>query len=138
MYIEKRRWCKKAGCNKFQTKNGYCDEHQFMYVEYEKKKDTRKQHTAHVQGAYDWQWTKCRNSYISKHPLCEDCLTRGKTTPAREVHHITPLEFGGNKYNYDNLVALCSMCHHIRHKKLFVDKQLNQQVKHNKETENVI
>jgi len=133
MYLKKNRWCRKAGCNNFQVKNGYCKEHQYMYVELAKNKDTRKEHTAHAQGEYDWQWTQCRNLYIAEHPLCEDCLTRGKTTVAREVHHITPLEFGGDKTNWDNLVSLCSKCHHIRHKHLLVDKKIMQQINHNKE-----
>jgi 5-methylcytosine-specific restriction endonuclease McrA len=28
-----------------------------------------------------------------------------------EVHHVTPIEQGGNAYSLDNLITLCSPCH---------------------------
>lgn len=129
MVLSKNRWCKKAGCNNFQTQNGYCKEHQYMYVEVAKQKDARKEHTAHCQEAYDSDWTKVRNAFINENPLCEDCLARGGTTPAREVHHIKPIEFGGERLEWSNLVSLCSKCHHMRHKQLLVDRKIYQQIK---------
>ena len=44
------------------------------------------------------------------HYLCEDCLARGIYKPAKEVHHILPLEKGGT-HNESNLMALCKSCH---------------------------
>ena len=129
MDLSKNKWCKKAGCNNLRDKNGYCKAHQYMYVELARERDTRKQHTAHAEGAYDKDWSRVRNAYIGEHPLCEDCLTRGKTTPAREVHHITPIEFGGDRLNWDNLVSLCSACHHQRHKEILAEKKIFQQIK---------
>ena len=125
----KKLWCRSAGCNKFQVNGGYCQDHQYKIVE----KDTRKSHAAHCPDAYDYAWGQVRNTYIGEHPLCEDCLLSGKTTPAREVHHIVPLEFGGARLEFSNLVALCSKCHHKRHKDLFAEKFLNQQIGYIKE-----
>jgi len=52
--------------------------------------------------------------------LCQDCLAKGKQTPAEEVHHITPLNpqnimDPSVTLNENNLVALCRECHKARH-----------------------
>ena len=52
--------------------------------------------------------------------LCQDCLRKGKYTPAEEVHHIlelTPDNINDPEVtlNPDNLVALCRECHKQRH-----------------------
>lgn len=70
-------------------------------------------------------WDKLRNWYINLHPLCENCMTFGFTTPAEHVHHITPFRTGTTKEDkWDlfldptNLMALCSDCHHKIHNKI--------------------
>lgn len=71
-------------------------------------------------------WRKLRASYLMAHPLCECCAQRGVTTPAAEVHHITPISTAGEDlqamqtlaYDYDNLRALCVKCHHDEHNRL--------------------
>ncbi len=60
---------------------------------------------------YDEAWSRCRHSYLSAHPLCEDCQKFDILTPADEVHHIIPLRDGGDKLNFENLRALCRACH---------------------------
>ena len=55
---------------------------------------------------YDSHWHKFRNTYLRAHPLCSDC---GK--PSCIVHHVRPLADGGDKYDVDNLKALCLDCH---------------------------
>lgn len=52
--------------------------------------------------------------------LCQDCLKRGRYTPAEEVHHIrelTPDNINDPSItlNPDNLVSLCRECHKQRH-----------------------
>ena len=66
------------------------------------------------------EWRKLRNIYIKEHPLCEDCLDKGKVVPAEDVHHIrSPFQNGEcNKallLDYNNLMALCKQCHNKRH-----------------------
>jgi 5-methylcytosine-specific restriction protein A len=56
-------------------------------------------------------WRKCRDAYMARHPLCEDCASRGLTVRAREVHHITPIDQGGAPLDPENLQALCHQCH---------------------------
>lgn len=55
-------------------------------------------------------------------PICEICELTGKTSPCEEVHHwISPFNQTTKElkdyyaYNYDNLVSLCSKCHHRLH-----------------------
>lgn len=54
--------------------------------------------------------------------LCERCLQKDITTPATEVHHITPVETGMTEthmkalcFDSDNLQALCRACHKQAH-----------------------
>lgn len=64
------------------------------------------------------RWLRLRREILTAHPLCELCKADGYITPAIEVHHRTPVEYGINyreKYRlmYDpkNLCALCHSCH---------------------------
>ena len=57
---------------------------------------------------------KIRDRYVQAHPLCEQCLKQGRTTPAEEVHHIIPLSRGGT-HSTDNLMSLCQSCHNKIH-----------------------
>lgn len=64
------------------------------------------------------RWLRLRRDYLSEHPLCEQCQAEGYVTPATEVHHRKPVEYGINynekyrlMYNPDNLCALCHGCH---------------------------
>lgn len=67
-------------------------------------------------------WRKLRDTYMHQHPLCQDCLGKGKVTPAEDIHHDkSPFKNGEINYSllldYDNLVALCKDCHGTRHAK---------------------
>lgn len=71
-----------------------------------------------------YTWTMLRKSYLSKHPLCERCEAKGRTTPAEEVHHVKPVEAstteeGMRRLAYDpgNLMALCQRCHKAMHER---------------------
>lgn len=61
------------------------------------------------------QWRRFRDSYIRRHPLCEQCLLDGRRdTPSRMVDHVTPLSDGGAKTSDDNAMAMCWKCHGIK------------------------
>ncbi|WP_353332797.1 HNH endonuclease signature motif containing protein [Bacteroides sedimenti] len=71
------------------------------------------------------KWQKLRLFKLKNSPLCERCLLSDRTTPASEVHHITPVETGCNEiqmkqlaYDYTNLQALCRACHVAAHVEL--------------------
>lgn len=67
-------------------------------------------------------WRKLRETHLKSNPLCTDCLSKGKVTPAEDIHHIKS-PFKGGKINYalllddNNLVSLCKPCHALRHNK---------------------
>ena len=65
---------------------------------------------------YDHRWRKLSEHYRVRNPLCEDCDAKGVTTPSTEVHHIIPISQDSSKrLDINNLVALCTRCHEIRH-----------------------
>lgn len=70
--------------------------------------------SSHRRG-YDRRWRTFSHRFRVEHPLCEDCLERGLTRPSTEVHHIQKLRDRPElKYDTENLMALCSECHHVR------------------------
>lgn len=72
-------------------------------------------------GSYAWQ--QCRATVWQRAGgLCEKCLARGLIVPGVEVHHIkhlTPENVGDPAValNPDNLILLCSACHHDEHER---------------------
>ena len=85
-----------------------------------KKDNARNEHSPNRelrQKAYNTtEWRKLRESYLKQHPVCEECLNKGKVTPATSVHHKeTP--FKNNTINKNlfldsnNLMAVCHECH---------------------------
>ena len=64
------------------------------------------------------RWLRLRRDTLTAHPLCERCQANGYVTPATEVHHVRPVEYGLNyeekkalMFNPSNLRALCHACH---------------------------
>ena len=64
------------------------------------------------------RWQRLRRDILTAHPLCERCEAEGYITPATEVHHRKPVEYGITynekrrlMYDPDNLCALCHDCH---------------------------
>lgn len=73
------------------------------------------------------QWKRLRNYYIRRHPLCEECLSKGIVKPAEEVHHKLPFIYGiteEDRWNRltdeDNIIALCKECHVEAHRRLHI------------------
>lgn len=67
-------------------------------------------------------WRALRDLFIKEHPICSDCLDKGKVTPATSVHHIkSPFKNGEVNMalllDYNNLMSLCHECHGERHAK---------------------
>jgi 5-methylcytosine-specific restriction enzyme A len=60
------------------------------------------------------KWMRIRGQIMTRaNHLCEQCAKDGKTTPAREVDHITPI-FKGGTDALSNLAALCIPCHEAK------------------------
>ncbi len=106
------RPCKRPGCPAVtRNKDGYCDEHK-QYAVSKKKQYRRGKKTLHFYGTARWQ--RCRNWYKKRHPLCEDCLERGKFVPVYCVDHIIEIKDGGAELEEDNLRSLCRRCHSVK------------------------
>ena len=65
-------------------------------------------------------WRRCREVYLSEHPLCERCLAVGIVSSAEHVHHKIELQQENYKdpeaaLNPDNLESLCFRCHQLEH-----------------------
>ncbi len=105
MPYKPKRSCSYPGCGRL-TDGRYCDEHrqiaEHQYNRYLRDPDTNKR--------YGIAWRRIRRIYIQAHPLCEQCMSEGRLTPAEEVHHILPLASGGTN-DEGNLMALCKSCH---------------------------
>jgi 5-methylcytosine-specific restriction enzyme A len=55
---------------------------------------------------------KLRAAKLMQSPLCEPCRREGRITAATTVHHLVPLERGGERYPaLDGLEALCDDHH---------------------------
>jgi 5-methylcytosine-specific restriction protein A len=63
-----------------------------------------------IERGYDSNWTKFRDMYIRQHPVCNRC-----DRVATVVHHIKPLDEGGDKHDESNLEPLCRECHERHH-----------------------
>jgi 5-methylcytosine-specific restriction enzyme A len=57
-------------------------------------------------------WRKCRAAFLAEHPLCEDCLIKGRTTAATVADHQVEQKHDQSlAFDYENLRALCQSCH---------------------------
>jgi len=68
-------------------------------------------------------WRRLRLAKFNDSPLCEMCQKEGRITPATEIHHIVSFMSVEDKlarqalaFDYDNLMSLCSECHHKIHR----------------------
>lgn len=60
-------------------------------------------------------WRNMRRSYISRNPLCVDCLSRGLLRPADVVDHIIERKDDDSlRLDSSNLQSLCHKCHNIK------------------------
>lgn len=95
-----------------------------------KKKKNSKRSNDSIIFYSDIRWKRLREWYIREHPICERCFEQGISTPATEIHHVVP--FGSAKTTEDkfdllldtnNLMSLCSKCHHEIHNEMRAKKK---------------
>lgn len=56
-----------------------------------------------------------RAAKIYSNPFCEECEKGGLLVKATMVHHIQPIEQGGEPLMWENLQSLCEACHDKKH-----------------------
>jgi len=103
--------CAVPGCpNLCEPGEQFCSSHKAVeekkYNDYCRDKNHNKN--------YGRSWRNIRNRYLNAHPLCEQCLKEGKYVTATEVHHILPVNKGGD-HRTTNLMSLCHSCHEKIH-----------------------
>ena len=81
------------------------------------KEKARKEWLEQVHAFYiSGVWIDCARAYRKAHPLCERCMAKREISTAEEVHHkerLTPENINDPMVtlNWDNLEALCGLCH---------------------------
>lgn len=101
--------CNRPGCTKL-TSERFCPIHM---QEYQTTRDNKRP-SAYRRG-YNTAWRKASKGYLTQHPFCIRCLSKGIHTPATVVDHIKPHK--GNKtlfWDSSNWQALCKRCHDIK------------------------
>lgn len=70
-------------------------------------------------------WRRFRDTYVSLYPLCQECLKHDRVNPTEHIHHIKPFMSGNSEeerwrlfLDENNVIALCSTCHHAIHNKI--------------------
>lgn len=73
------------------------------------------------------KWRKYRNAFMQENPICKHCEENdGIVVPATHCDHILAIEDGGDKWDWNNLQALCSSCHSKKtRKEVSARKNLN-------------
>ena len=108
MATRSKHFCNHAGCTCLTT-DTYCPTHALLHlarIDYRETSDQR---------GYDSRWQQARARYLRRHPLCERCEQQDRVVIASMVHHIVPIDEGGERLDPDNFQALCRNCHEIIH-----------------------
>ena len=96
--------CKHPGCAALvPAGTKYCDMHRTLHPEETRSAASR---------GYDAAWRRARRRYLDTHPLCAECMQRGRYTKATVVDHVIPHR-GDTRLFWDrsNWRALCKRCH---------------------------
>lgn len=104
--------CSQRACPKLTIPGTrYCADHQ------DKDNERRKQYDRMSRPEYHaWYstgcWRRTRALYLSSHPLCVECIKRGRVTPSAVVDHIEPHKGDLVKFwDVNNLQSMCKRCH---------------------------
>lgn len=96
--------CRHPGCAALvEPGSRYCAAHKALHPEEQRRAEDR---------GYTQKWRKASRRYLQGHPLCVQCLKRGRYVRATVVDHIVPHR--GDQvlfWDQDNWQALCKPCH---------------------------
>jgi len=77
-----------------------------------KEKQHYKDRNKEWQHLYGSKWQRARKSFLSKYPLCAECLKNGVTKAANVVDHIIPHKGDAIAFwQVSNWQSLCYRCH---------------------------
>ena len=97
-----KRYCLQPGCPEIIVPPAaYCRHH--TQIEKAIQQKYEKRNPAYSTGV----WKRARAFYRKDHPICEVCNRK----PTAIIHHRKAIEDGGELLAYDNLQAVCRLCH---------------------------
>ena len=95
--------CRQAGCPELtDNKTGYCDRHKSQSAYRTQRTDIEAQRLYRTN-----RWKEVSKAKRAADPFCERCAMQGKIVPATLVHHIVPVEDGGDFWNPRNHESVC-------------------------------
>jgi 5-methylcytosine-specific restriction endonuclease McrA len=96
--------CASLGCKNPRSKlNTFCTEHGGKEYTQARDGDSIYQSTA---------WRTVRATQLSRQPLCQGCLVRGKVEAAKHVDHVFPWrQIGNHAFMHNIWQSLCPECH---------------------------
>ena len=102
-----QRPCRWPGCPALTTVGRFCPAH----TKDDRRQVDQQRGTA-AQRGYGHRWQKYRKTFISEHPICEECIKKGILTTTFAVDHIIPHN-GDQELFWDpnNHQGLCETCH---------------------------
>jgi len=56
------------------------------------------------------RWKALRKRKLALNPICELCEKEGRTSEAKVIDHIKPIQDGGAMWDINNLQSLCDPC----------------------------
>jgi 5-methylcytosine-specific restriction endonuclease McrA len=117
------RLCARCGDTIDPAEHGYRGPCPPCKRELEKQKSRRRRAKAKAAVAFrdSRRWQQVRE--VAKRRDGHRCQRCG-TSEGLEVHHVTPIEQGGNVFSLDNLVTLCQPCHRSEERAAFLEGAL--------------
>lgn len=102
--------CSELGCKNMRTKlSALCLEHGGRDTYTAPKTEERSAFNSMYQTS---QWKRLRQIQLSKQPLCQSCLCKGRVVQAQHVDHVFPWKALGKEAFYQNIFqSLCGECH---------------------------
>ena len=104
MPLSPKKPCRKYGCKLFQEKEGYCLDHWIP-------RSKRQKPSKHDRRYDTIAWQRTRALKKRRFPVCEICLKKLADT----VHHIIPVDDGGDFWDPGNHQSVCRECHEKIH-----------------------
>ena len=105
------RKCIEPGCRKLIRGSARCAEHEVIAKRDAWRRADASRLSSSKRG-YNARWRRFRQYWLARHPLCEECMRRGRTTAASVVDHIVPHRGDCELFWQDgNVQSLCVSCH---------------------------
>ncbi|MFV0587387.1 HNH endonuclease signature motif containing protein [Bacteroides reticulotermitis] len=99
-------------------------------------------HPVYIKLINSTRWRDLRKKKLMSSPVCECCNKEGRSTPATEVHHITPVESVATDYqmkslmfSFVNLMSICHECHVEIHRQMFSHTKESVQANNKRRTQ---